>query len=194
MSPKRSANLTIEHALLGFLQDGSLHGYELHQRLQAAQALGLVWQIKQAHLYALLAKLEEANLVAVDTSAPADENPAAVHRGRARKPLLLTAAGRAAFERWREAPVAHGRDLRIEFLAKLFWAEQGSAADAQQLLARQRAICAGWLDELDRELTALPESKTYPRLVRLFRRGQIEAMLTWLDTCAARLADIAHHA
>lgn len=187
MSPKRSANLTIEHALLGFLQDGPLHGYELHQRLQAAQALGLVWQLKQPHLYALLTKLEEAGLVAVVEQ----DGDAGASPGRARRPLSLTAEGRSAFERWRETPVAHGRDLRIEFLAKLFWAEQQSAADGQQLLARQRAVCTRWQTEIEAEIQQLGAHDVYPQLVLLFRQGQIEAMLTWLDSCSERLSAVA---
>ena len=187
MSPKRSANLTIEHALLGFLQDGPLHGYELYQRLQAAQALGLVWQLKQPHLYALLTKLEEGGLVAVVEQ---DSDPGATP-GRARRPLSLTPTGRAAFGRWRETPVQHGRDLRIEFLAKLFWAEQQSATDGQQLLAGQRAVCTRWLADIETELRQNAAHDVYPQLVLLFRQGQIAAMLAWLDTCSERLTTVA---
>lgn len=179
MSPKRQAALAIEHALLGFLAEQPLHGYEIHQRLQAAQQLGLVWHLKQAHLYVLLGKLEAIGYVAAELL-PQDARPP-------KRLLHLTPAGRAAFDRWVRAPVLHGRELRIEFLAKLFWAQHQGSAVAQQLIAAQRATCGGWLAEIPDAPLPEPDEQPYGWLVHSFRRGQIEAMLAWLDTCAAVL-------
>ena len=50
--------LGLEHALLGLLRAQPMHAYEMHQQLLRAEALGLVWHLKQGHLYALLANLE----------------------------------------------------------------------------------------------------------------------------------------
>ena len=58
----RSA-LTIEYALLGLLYQQPRHGYEIYQELLAEDGLSLVWRLKQSHLYALLAKLEQQNYV-----------------------------------------------------------------------------------------------------------------------------------
>src|SRR5438093_383044 len=58
MSPLLRQPLTVEHALLGFLQQQPMHGYEIYQHLAGLAGLGLVWQVKQSHLYALLDKLE----------------------------------------------------------------------------------------------------------------------------------------
>ena len=38
--------------------------------------------------------------------------------------MTLTPDGLAAFDRWVASPVAHGRDFRLEFLAKLYFAMQ----------------------------------------------------------------------
>ena len=180
MSPKRKSNLSIEHALLGFIQEQPLHGYEIHQRLQAAQQLGLVWHLKQAHLYALLSKLEADGLIAAELIAQEARPP--------RRLLHLTATGHEAFDSWVTAPVQHGRDLRIEFLAKLFWAQQRGAASTDQLIAAQRDECRMWLDNLRAEMAQSAEATPYALLVLEFRRGQIEAMLEWLDTCESALA------
>jgi len=51
-------SITIEFALLGFLQEGPLHGYQLHQQLNDPHTLGRVWRVKQARVYALLDQLE----------------------------------------------------------------------------------------------------------------------------------------
>jgi PadR family transcriptional regulator AphA len=181
MSPKIRAKLTIEHALLGFLQKHSLHGYEIHQRLQSAQAIGLVWRLKQAHLYALLNRLEADGLIAAEVIPQVD---------RPSKRLLhLTPAGRQAFEAWVYSPVEHGRDFRIEFLTKVFWAQQQGPAAVQRLLAAQRAACQTWLKEFQAEAECLSPTAPYEWLVLQFRFGQIEAMLRWLDSCKDVLVD-----
>lgn len=175
MSPKRRTELSIELALLGFLYDQPLHGYEIYQRLGEAQALGLVWHLKQPHLYALLGKLEADGLIAAEVQP---------QEGRPPKRLLhLTPAGREAFTRWIATPVAHGRDLRIEFLAKLFWAQQRNPLIARHLIDAQRSQCHAWLAELIAS-DDQAETNPYVRLVHEFRRTQIEAMLRWLDVCA----------
>ena len=64
MSPLLRQPLTVEHALLGFLHERPMHGYEIHQHLAGLAGLGLVWQVKQSHLYAMLDKLEGDGYIA----------------------------------------------------------------------------------------------------------------------------------
>jgi PadR family transcriptional regulator AphA len=180
MSPRRRAALTIEHALLGWLLHEPLHGYELHQRVQDAAALGLVWRLQQAQLYALLEKLLAAGLIA-----PSEAGSAADVTGRLRRPFRLTETGRRAFLHWVIAPVEHGRDLRLEFLVKVYWSQRLGSETFQRLLTAQRAACEQWLAQLEAELGATPETQPYARLVLAFRRNQIAAALAWLDMCAS---------
>src|SRR4051794_24017606 len=130
MSPMVKAPLTMEYALLGFLRDEPMHAYEMYQKLHEAEALGLVWRIKQSQLYALLARLEEIGYLTTVT-APQETRPA-------RKMMSMSPEGREAFETWRETPVHHGRDLRQEFLAKLYFAQLEGSACAARLLEAQR--------------------------------------------------------
>lgn len=179
MSPRRAGDLTIEHALLGFLVERPLHGYELHQRLNEARALGLIWHVKQPHLYALLTRLETEGLISAEVI-PQDARPP-------RRLLHLTAAGRDAFGHWLTTPVAHGRDVRIEFLAKLFWAQQHGPDTTHELIAIQRAATQAQLAQLAAALASSSDDHPYAQLVYQFRRGQLEAILHWLDNCAATL-------
>lgn len=172
MSPLLRAPLTIEHALLGFVREEALHGYEIYRRLGEADGPGLVWRIKQSQLYALLGRLEADGYL----SASHEPQPARP----ARKVYQLTDAGRAAFEQWLAAPVAHGRQLRLDFLLKLYFAQRAGGPAARDLIAAQRAVCRRWLAAAER--AAVAESP-YTRLVQTFRAGQIEAMLAWLDQC-----------
>jgi DNA-binding PadR family transcriptional regulator len=168
--------LTIEHALLGFVRQQPMYGYEIHQRLLASAELGLVWTIKQSLLYAHLARLEEEGLL----------HSALEPRGRkpARKMLHLTPDGEAAFLRWLGSPVEHGREVRLEFLAKLYFARQEGAAAALELTARQRRAAVQRLAALGAQAAALEPARPYDWLVLRYRVGQLQAMLDWLDLCA----------
>lgn len=175
MSPKQRTTYGIEYALLGFFQQQPLHGYEVYQRLQTSEAIGLVWRIKQPHFYALLARLEQDGLITGEQMAQETRPP--------KRLLHLTEAGQAIFEAWIQTPVAHGRELRLDFLAKLFWAQQRGGDFVQRLIEAQRRTCDGWLAELDADTADIGKNHPYSRLVFEFRHSQITAMLAWLDTC-----------
>ena len=168
--------LTIEHALLGFLRLRPMHAYEIHQTLLRAEALGLVWHLKQSLVYVMLERLEAEGYVTA-TLEPQGSRPP-------RKILHLTAAGRQAFENWLIAPVAHGRDFRLEFLAKLYFASQDQPSTAGILIVQQQAACRAWLNDLRVQAARLEGARPYDWLVLQFRIGQIESTLAWLDLCA----------
>jgi DNA-binding PadR family transcriptional regulator len=170
--------LTLEHALLGFLWREPMYGYEIYQQLQEAHALGLVWHMKQSQLYALLQRLEDAGYLGGETTQQGNRPP--------RRLLALTDSGREAFRRWLATPVAHGREVRLEFLAKLFFANELKIVAVGPLIAEQRRVCREWLRDLGSQATKL-EADPYDWLVLQFRIGQVEAILSWLNTCEARL-------
>jgi DNA-binding PadR family transcriptional regulator len=179
MSPMLKQPLTLELALLGFLWDRPQHAYEIHRQLEQHRALGLVWRMKQSHCYALIGRLEEAGYLASTTEPQGNRPP--------RRVLALTEAGRAAFRAWLSEPVAHGRDFRQEFMAKLYFASrQSDPALVGQLLAVQRAAAERMLAELRAQGAAMHE--TFDRLVITFRIGQAAAILEWLDQCAETFA------
>jgi PadR family transcriptional regulator, regulatory protein AphA len=174
--------LTLEHALLGLLARRPMHAYEMYQMLKEAHALGLIWRLKQSQLYALLARLEDAGYVEAIMELQGARPP--------RKILHLTPDGHDAFGRWLQTPVAHGREFRQEFLAKLYFAQQDVPDTLAVLAERQRHTCQEWLAELESS-AAMAEPRSYDWLVLQFRIGQVQAILDWLDTClAAHLAPV----
>ncbi len=168
--------LTIEHALLGFVRQQPMHGYEIHQRLLASAELGMVWSIKQSLLYAYLTRLEEEGLLISQIATQR------VKTGR--KILELTEAGEAAFLRWVRSPVGHGRDFRIEFLAKIYFSRQESTSVALELVARQRWAMRQRLEEIQQRAASLSSERSYEWLVACYRIGQLEATQQWLDLCS----------
>lgn len=180
MRTPASPLLTIEHALLGFIYERPVHGYEIYQQLSAQDGLWQVWRLKQAQLYALLAKLEDNGYLLADLQPQAARPP--------RKTYTLTAKGRAAFLHWLHSPVAHGRQMRIEFLAKLYFAARQGAAVTDSLLAQQVAACEQWLVEL-RSQTPAPPQEMFAYAVQQFRINQVESFLAWLTACRAHLSE-----
>lgn len=171
--------MSTELALLGFLRCQPMYGYEIHQQLSNPTGLGLVWRLKQSQLYALLARLEREGYVAT-TIEYQDARPP-------RKMFELTDMGRRAFQDWVQRPVSQGRKLRLDFLAKLYFANLEGADVAMRLIEQQRITCHDWLRQQEEETGRL-RHRPYDWLVFKFRIGQIEAMLTWLDTCQEVLA------
>src|SRR5919199_4108737 len=137
MSPMVKLPLALEHALLGLLREQPMHAYQMYQRLAQPEDLGLVWHLKQSQLYALLARLEDAGYIAATVEPQGSRPP--------RRMLHLTASGAAALDTWLHTPVAHGREFRQEFMAKLFFARQDGPLAVAQLIADQREACLHWL-------------------------------------------------
>ena len=126
-------------------------------------------------MYGLLAKLEEEGYLTA-TLEPQETRPP-------RKIFELTDLGRETFLAWIERPVEHGRRLRLDFLAKLYFARREDSAIAQRLIKQQRQICLSWLEEQQAQAKGLEETQPYDWLVHQFRVSQIQAMLHWLDVC-----------
>jgi len=101
-----------------------------------------------------------------------------------RRIFRLTSAGRKALRDWLSRPVSHGREIRLEFMAKLFFARREGSEWVNQLIARQREECAGWREKLLVQAAASPGRGSFEWLVYQFRVRQVESMLDWLDQCA----------
>lgn len=179
MRTATAAPLTIEHCLLGFVYEQPIHGYEIYQQLSAPTGLWQVWRMKQSQLYALLAKLEELDYLTTTLQPQAARPP--------RKVYTLTAKGEAAFQQWLTTPVANGRQMRIEFLAKLYFAQRQRATTVYRLLDQQTIACQQWLGTFPVQTTPPPDGY-FAYAVQQFRRNQIESFLAWLATCRQALA------
>jgi PadR family transcriptional regulator, regulatory protein AphA len=180
MRSSRRASLSIEWSLLGFLAEEPMHGYEIHQRLSQAAELGLVWHLKQSRLYALLTRLEKRGYIDY-TLEPQESRPP-------RKVYALTSEGKAALYAWLQSPVDHGRDFRLEFLAKLYFAQREGEAVLRALFEAQRGLCQRWLEQQQMALDAL-EQGAFEWLVYRFRLGQVQAIVEWLDVSEAALLE-----
>jgi len=177
--------LTIEHSLLGFVYEAPLHGYEIYRQLSAPTGLWQVWRLKQSQLYALLAKLEEARYLSATLQAQDGRPP--------RKIYALNESGRTAFDNWLRTSVAHVRQIRIEFRAKLYFAHRQDPSLVHLLLERQSETCQLWLEDLQAQTVAIPESDYFAYAVQQYRLNQVQSVLGWLATCREGLVTPVQH-
>jgi PadR family transcriptional regulator AphA len=171
-----------EYALLGLLWDAPRHGYELHRAFAADQELGTICRLEQSQLYAFLKKLEHLGYL---------EGYLEPQEGRPpRRIFRLTEAGGQVLRRWIEAPVPRPREVRLQFLLKLYFARQFGQDLVLNLISRQIEACQAFLKQMEKPEPAhagpAPGSpKAIPfqdfRLtVHQARIRQIEATIGWL--------------
>ena len=150
-----------------------MHGYDLHRRLRGRTGLGLIWTVKQAQLYGILARFQSRGLIRATVVAQ-EVRPA-------RRVFRLTKEGRRVYRAWVTEP-AERKDFRLVFLAKLYLARQEGSASG--LISAQRQRCEAWVRDMT-EREKATASNSLDRFVYRYRVGQLEAMLAWLDECAA---------
>ncbi len=164
------SSLPLDKVALGFLMAGPAHGYDLHSRI--ARELGPVWHIGRGHLYNALRDLERAGQVQYTLLPQADRPP--------RKVYAITSAGREDFLEWVRRPVPAVRDIRTEFLAKLYFLRAMGLEGWTELVEAQRALLAARLARLEAEYNRTAPA-AFHRLVLDLRRRQARAVLEWLE-------------
>ncbi len=145
------------------------HGYDLCRELD--ERLGSVWKLGKSRIYAILAGLERDGLVAHKRVSQESLPP--------KKVFFLTDEGREVFRRWTSAPVPSIRDMRLEFLTKLFFCREASSDAEAALLREQAAVCRRKLERLTDERDRC--STEIERQACDYRIGAARAAVVWLE-------------
>lgn len=171
--PRPTSPIATDHVILAILEEGPMHGYEIHQQISSMPGINKVWNLKQGLLYAKLEKLKDAGLL--------EDAPDHPDANSARRYFKLTVLGREALNAWVDSPVNRARDIRQEFLAKLIVARMSSLERALALLKAQHQVCSRW----HASLAQLPEPQQKSELdewiVQSYRLYRDEASLRWLE-------------
>jgi len=170
MSSRQRTRLKHEYFLLGLLYKQPRHGYDLMKEIKQSPGLSAIWFVKPGRIYALLDRLEKAEMV---TAAQIESQSAP-----SRKQYSLTPAGEEAYLDWVGQPVSHGRDMRLIFPARLYFSLQLGKNHPHKLIAAQRKECTDWLEAANTH--AIEEDDFFAAQINQYRIGQIEAMLEWL--------------
>ena len=189
--------MAAEHAILGLLalsESGMGHGYDLARQFSPEAPLGNVVRLEPGMVYHHLKKLERLGWV---TAVPETGS------GRpTRRLFALSSSGRAELQRWLAEPVARTREIRLDFLVKLYLALLLDPALAVRLVDEQRQLCARLVESLANRLRRTQgEEKqdvaaaSFGDMVLDMRLAQTRAALAWLDRVgrdAARAVERAH--
>lgn len=173
------ASMPAEHAVLALLADagGTGHGYDLARQFQASQPLGEVLRLEPSMLYHHLKKLERNGWVTTAVEPQGSRPPRQVH--------TLTESGRAEVDGWLADPVQRTREIRLEFLVKLYFARRLSPESVPDLIDRQRAILGNALDRLRDQIATTAgttdEDAGFTRDALDLRLRQTQAAIDWLD-------------
>jgi DNA-binding PadR family transcriptional regulator len=173
-----------EHAILGLLSldDGAGHGYDLARHFVEGHPLGGVLRLEAGMLYHHLKKLERVGWLSSTVEPQGSRPPRQVYR--------ITDAGRAELRRWLQEPVAHTREIRLEFLVKLYFARRFDPELAARLIAGQRSMSERLEESLAARLSALDateegDDQVFSRLVLELRLAQTRAAIDWLKRASS---------
>jgi DNA-binding PadR family transcriptional regulator len=168
-----------EFALLGTIartESGEIHGYDL-SRVFAESALGKIIRIEPGMLYHYLKKLARNNLITTRVEQQAGRPDRQVH--------TLTPHGEDVLRGWMTSPVTSTREIRLDFLVKLYLLQLLDADQARQLVQRQRAVMQSRADRLQSQVDdAQPDDldNAFGDMVLRLRLSQTRAALEWLDS------------
>jgi DNA-binding PadR family transcriptional regulator len=164
-----------EYAALGLLLLRPMHGYEMARAL--AGDLAEVCPVEQSSLYTYLRNLEVRGLVTWSETRVGNRPP--------RKIFELTAVGRAAVEAWLAEPVARLREVRLDFLLKLYFLHQLDPAAETRLLREQVEVCEAYRERL----AGRRPGAGFPALVLTSKLSAAEATLGWLRVYTRQLEE-----
>ncbi|WP_190134160.1 PadR family transcriptional regulator [Streptomyces longispororuber] len=171
----------LELAILGFLYDCSLHGYELRKRIAALT--GHVRPVAESTLYPAIKRLEKAGLVVRETQPGAVAAP--------RHVLSLTADGERELRRRLAEPAPADITDENRWFTVLAFLRHLQDTDAQAAVLRRRLDFlqepVSFFYEGDRPLRAEEVEDPFRQGILTIARATSRAELTWLRKTLASL-------
>ncbi len=177
MSPRKKTNNPLHIAVLGFFMEKSNYGYDLYKYLSLETPFRLIWHIKQSQFYAILDSFYKAGYLEIELQSGGNYPD--------RKEYHLTSSGRDKFLEWIVSPVLHGREMRQEFLAKLYFALKSSKEEAALLIAHQKKESTRWLHQQEEQKNKVVS--VFDELMVDYRIIQMQGMLDWLQTVERKI-------
>lgn len=183
--PVWSSPVSLEHAILGLLDEHPRSGYDLKTRC-FDEALSPFWTADQAQIYRTLDRLKDDRLVSVTTR----KRP-----GRPERRIYqITRSGREVLDGWLSSPLP-APPLRDPFFLQLYFASPLQDEQLLSVLDDRRRQHQERLDELNGMAAELAESALSPR-VALLRQTALDgaaererALIVWLDDCITAIRD-----
>ena len=176
--PRIKTHLTpAEYAVLGLLRQRPAYGYELQRRLSGGQGLALVCPVEPAMVYAILKSLSGLELIDGEWDS-STYPPRAVY--------AATNEGDATFQRWLRQPVGRMREVRHDFMVKLYFALEDDAAQAVELIEQQVEVCRAYEREVEEAMREADEG-SFDAIALQSKVTAARGTLQWLRSCQRSL-------
>ena len=182
--------MSIQHALLGLLANGPLHGYDLKTAYEGELVPGARLNVGQ--VYKSLERLGRDGMV-THALVRQDVRPD-------KKVYEITRAGRQELDRWLERPIDTAIDRRDETFLKLVISRRLRGSDPLRVIRSERRACMARLHEIIAAKSEVepgkrpaiapgPSSEAAVSTAMLLDLSalRLEANLKWLDNCERRL-------
>ena len=168
----------VQYAVLGLLHEQPTHGYDLQRAFAASGPLNGVAPVEQPTLYAALKELAHMGLIEGTETRAGARPPRTVY--------ALTGEGERLLTAWLRAPVQRLRQVRLDFLLKVYFARQRGAREVRALVDAQVGACEDYLAGLGAQASSLsPDDFAY--LVVESRTSAARSTLDWLREYRRRL-------
>lgn len=177
--PRTKTFLTpAEYAVLGLVRQRPTYGYELQRQLSGSHGLARVCPVEPAMVYAVLKSLSGLELIDGEWDTR-EYPPKAIY--------AATADGDAEFLRWLRRPVGRIREMRRDFLVKLYFALDEDRQIALDLVEAQVEVCEAYADGAARALSDA-EPGSFDGIVLASRETAARLTKEWLEGCRDSLA------
>ena len=177
--PRTKTYLTpAEYAVLGLLRQRPTYGYELQRQLGGGRGLARVCPIEPAMVYAILKSLSGLELIDGEWDRSVYP-PKAVY--------TTTQEGEATFLRWLRSPVVRMREVRLDFLVKLYFALDEDPELARELVDAQIEACDTYAGAIEDEFGDV-EPGSFDAIVRSSRASAARLTREWLTSTRDALA------
>jgi len=177
MAPIHVALTPTAYAILGLLRQRPMHGYEIAQHFKPEADLGQVVPADMSTIYTFLKDLQEHGLISGKRETVGARPPRTV--------FSPTAEAEELFLDWVRRPVARIREIRLDFLLKLYFAQQLGPAEVKALVEAQLAVGRSYLKRQKTSARALATS-SFEALVLESKLTAAESTVSWLKRIATR--------
>lgn len=174
--PRTKTYLTpAEYAVLGLLRQRPAYGYELQRQLSGGQGLARVCPVEPAMVYAILKSLSGLELIDGEWD-NSTYPPRAVY--------AATTEGDARFQRWLHQPVGRLREVRLDFMVKLYFLleEDEERLQARDLIEDQMGVCETYAQGIEREMADVAGG-SFDELALAAKLSAARLTRDWLTDC-----------
>jgi DNA-binding PadR family transcriptional regulator len=169
-----------EFAVLGLLRRKPAYGYELQRSLSGSTGLGLVCPVEPAMIYAILKSLSGLELIDGEWD-NSTYPPKAVY--------TITGEGELRFQTWLRRAVGRMREVRLDFMVKLFFLLEEEPESAKDLVEQQLEVCDTYARDIQERMAEV-QPASFDYLALGSKLSAACHTTDWLNECLRSLVKI----